>query len=182
MTLFGKILTGGLLLLLVGGGVSYMARDGAPVEEMETQQVVIVESTSTQETTGKKMAFSQFISTDKGSYKCEVNQYVSNIETKGTVFVKNGMIKGEFTTAVAGRNITANMIARDGYSYSWSSMAPTVGYKTKLDTSVNATTTASTSGSYSWNADQIGDYNCVPEEIEDSQFSVPASINFTTVN
>ena len=144
-------------------------------------EVVAMESTTTPPS-GKKVPFSQFIANNTTSYKCDVNQSVNNIDSKGTVYIKAGMMKGTFTSTVAGKEMTANMIEKDGYTYSWSSVMPTVGYKVKVAANQTGSTTAQASGSYSWNSDQIGDYNCAVETIDDSQFTLPTTVTFQTMN
>ena len=134
-----------------------------------------------------KMAFSQFMKTDKGSYVCEVNQRVGGVTSKGKVYLSKGNIRGDFATSAAGQNITSSMVMKDGYSYTWTSMSSTMGFKVKLPTEAEATTGASNQGSasaqasYAWNGDTIGDYSCEVAVVEDSRFALPATINFTEV-
>jgi hypothetical protein len=116
-----------------------------------------------------------------GTYKCTVNQYVGDIESKGTVYMDKGLLRGEFATAVANQKIDTTMILRDGYTYTWTSMAPTMGFKSKVVEPTTTSTTTATSGTYSWNADQIGDYNCEAWTGDESKFALPATIKFTEV-
>jgi hypothetical protein len=54
------------------------------------------------------------------------------------------------------------------------------GYKVAVkDTS--GTVNAGSTGTYSWNADQIGDYNCIPWKADASKFVVPTSITFKEI-
>lgn len=189
MTLFGKALVSIIVLGLAGGGY-FMYQNKSSVDSMENAtkpvQGIAVGEPNPSAPQGKKMAFSQLMA-QNGTYKCTVNQYVGDIESKGTVYMSGGLLRAEFATTVQGRAIDTTMITRDGYTYTWTSMAPTMGFKAKVvapttegNTNVNANT--KTSGSYSWNAEQIGDYNCEAWTVDQSKFTVPSSITFTSVN
>ena len=175
MTLFGKTIVG--IILIIIGGVGYYFYSTPKVEPVTTtsnEEVVPVQ-------TGKKMAFSQLVA-QNGTYKCTVNQYVGDIESKGTVYMNKGLLRAEFATAVANQKIDTTMILRDGYTYTWTSLTPTLGFKSKTITETNTSTTTTTSGTYSWNADQIGDYNCEDWTLDEAKFVVPSTVTFTTVN
>jgi hypothetical protein len=132
---------------------------------------------------GKKMAFSRFVA-QGGTYKCTVDQYLENysIKTSGTVYLDAGKIRGSFSTTVAGQKIDAWTIVRDGFAYSWTSLVKT-GYKTPVvNADTNASSSVSVSGNtYSFNLDQIGDYNCVDWKADGSVFLVPVDITFQEI-
>jgi hypothetical protein len=130
---------------------------------------------------GKKMAFSEFLK-QGGSYKCEVNQYVNEMETKGTTYINDGMIRGEYNTKVQNMNVDSTMIVRDGYTYSWTSVMPTTGFKAKVAEVVGGDAVAGPSGQYSFNATQIGDYNCEAWTADASKFTIPTNITFKDVD
>ncbi len=129
--------------------------------------------------TGKKMAFSQFIK-EGGTYKCIVHQSVSGTDTTGTTYLHQGMIRGEYSTSIQNMNIDATVIVRDGYAHSWTSIAPTMGFKSKVVTD-EATGSLGTTGTYSYNTDQIGDYDCQPWTADVSLFELPTGITFKEV-
>lgn len=175
MTSTIKIIIGVLVLGAIGGGAYYYST--SPVKEMQSETATIPEAT------GKKMAFADFVKNDTGSYKCTVHQSVANTDSTGTVYVANKMISGQFTTMYNGQKIDTSFIMRDGYSYGWTSMMPTMGYKVKVDTDTQvANTNAAASGSYSFNAQQIGDYNCEIWTTDESKFAVPSSVTFKALN
>ena len=124
------------------------------------------------------MAFSEFIKRG-GAYQCEINQLVGGSQTQGTAYISGGMIRGEYQTQVQGMSISTNMILRDGYTYSWSSMMPTAGYKVKAVATGGGDASTGTSGTYSFNAEQIGDYNCEPWAADAATFALPAGVTFT---
>lgn len=172
-------------LVVVGG---YLVMEPKATEE-KTQnelQEVLVEDTTKEEApipaTGKKMAFSQFIK-QGGAYKCTVNQTLSGIDTTGVTYINDSMIRGEFNTRIQNMNIDSTFIVRDGYTYSWSSVMPTAGFKVKMTGTVTTPdTTTGTTGSYSWNAEQIGDYDCQPWTVDQAKFTVPTNVTFKEIN
>ena len=131
------------------------------------------------EQSGKKMAFLDFVKKG-GSYKCEVNQLINNTQTKGTTYINNRMIRGEYNTTVQGINITSMMIVRDGFAYNWNSMMPNAGFKIKVDGNYNSSG-VETSGNYSFNGETIGDYNCDAWTVDQSKFAVPTNITFQEI-
>jgi len=161
--------------IVVFGGYSLINRDKASDTKLEQNQ----EEQGANVPEGKKMAFSQFVKQDGGSYKCEVKQYLSDMENSGTVYISAGKIQGEYSTIAEGKSMKTSFLLRDGYSYTWSDAFPTMGFKVKI--SQDAANNTGASGSYSWNADQIGDYNCETWVANDSQFALPTGITFTEV-
>lgn len=129
---------------------------------------------------GKKIAFSELLK-QGGSYQCTVTQYVNETESNGTVFIHKDHIRGEFTTAVQGMNIDTTMVVNDGYTYTWSSMMPNKGFKAKVVEVVGGDAAVGTSGMYSFNASQIGDYTCESWTVDESKFVVPTTITFTEI-
>ncbi len=149
------------------------------------------------QTNGKKMAFDVFLKqgVQGASYECTVHQSVNNVDTTGKVWIDgagaetgintgsaNAKMHGEFTTSTQGMNITSNFTMVNGYSYSWSSMSNT-GYKVKIpaDSTTGTNTNASANGSYSWDASQIGDYDCQVWTAVPAKFELPKSIKFTEI-
>ena len=194
MTIFGKLVLAGFLFV-IGGGVYY----GVTSYVKTDQEIAVIPTQSAQQGTdndslppagtttetkpaGKKMAFTEFIK-QGGSYKCTVTQTIANMTTNGTVYIHDKMLRGEFSTTVAGQGVDATMIARDGYTYSWTSMMPTKGYKAKITNTEGATGSASagSSGTYTWNGDQIGDYSCEVWVTDDTKFELPKSVTFSDV-
>jgi hypothetical protein len=164
---------GVIVLALLGYG--FMDRD-EKTEDMEIGEVP--ESQEVME--GKKMAFSEFIK-GGGSYKCEVHQNINGGDNVGTVYVSNGMTRGEFEMTTGGKIITMSMIARDGYSYSWSTMTPGMGMKVKI-VSPDTMNPGTKTPSQSFDTDEIGDYDCDPWTLDTSKFAVPTDIKFQSLN
>ena len=162
------VLVAGVALV---GGYFYLSGEKSEMVQDTTSEEV------TQQSSGKKMAFAQFLK-DGGAYKCTVNQYVGDTESKGTVYVNQGLIRGTFQTEVQGVKIDTDLLVRDGYTYTWTSAAP-MGFKAPvISGDVDVNQNAGTSGAYSWNAEQIGEYDCVAWNADTATFSVPTGIQF----
>ncbi len=180
MTPLGKLIFGSIILLGVGGGGWYFISKpematGTPVATIEQATTTLVVPT------GKKIPFSRLME-QGGTYKCTVNQHVANMDTTGTVYMDNMRVRGEFTITTLGKNIDSTFIMKDSYMNSWTSMAPTMGFKIKIPPHATTTepqsTTVSASGTYSWNAEQIGDYNCEAWTVDETSFTLPSGIKF----
>ena len=165
-----------VLILVFIGMVGYFVFirdknvDNELVDENNTE-------TTQDQTNSKKMAFTEFLK-QGGSYKCEVNQYVDSVETKGITYISGGMIRGEYNTKVQGVDMSSTMIIKDGYTYSWTSALPNSGFKIKNE--VSSGTTGDTSGAYRY-GEQIGDYNCEVWSADQSKFTLPTNVKFQEI-
>ncbi len=169
------------VVVVLGG--AYYAMRGTSTEVPNTNSIAVGEpnpSTPSENTSGKKMSFDAFLK-QGGSYVCTVNQSVEGIDSKGTVYVNAGNVRGDFSTTVSGMNISTMFLVKDGFSYTWSNMMQGKGYKVPVNASGSGNTSAGTSGQYSWNAEQIGDYDCKPWSADASKFAMPSSVVFTEV-
>lgn len=160
--------------LIVGGYFAFSQSNPDPKEEEK-----VVTDTDSAKTSDKKIAFAEFLKTG-GSYKCTVRQYVGDMNVVGQAYISDGLIRGEYNTKAQGMNIDATMIVRDGYTYTWSSIAPGMGFKAKVVESDGGSKTA-TAGTYSFNAEQIGDYDCDDWDLDESKFVVPTTITFKEI-
>lgn len=135
--------------------------------------------------TGKKMAFMDFAK-QGGAYECTVNQYIDSSytsTTKGTVYISKGNIRGNYNVKVQGMSIDTSVIVRDGFAYTWTNMM-TTGYKVAVATDTTGKTSAggtTPQGTFSWNSDMIGDYDCKPWTADAAMFTLPAKITFKTI-
>ncbi len=180
MTRFAKILLSLILAIVVIVGYFSFKPNKATDVAVNPSNEKTEESLQVEDTSTKKMPFSSFIKQD-GSYKCTVNQSVGGAETKGITYTNKGMIRGEYNTEVNDALITSTFVVRDGYTYSWSSMMPSIGFKSKVIENNSPTANTSTSGTYSFNAEQIGDYECLPWTADDTMFVIPTSVTFREV-
>lgn len=143
------------------------------------------EPTVQSESASKKMSFEEFLKKDSDSYVCITEQSVSGLTSSGTMYIANSkdgasrQMHGEFKTSVQGMNIETNFIMKDGFYYSWSSTLPNMGYKMKIqDQPQTGNSGAEVSGTYNFNASQIGAYDCKKWSVDESKFEIPVSIKF----
>lgn len=170
------MLAGIIAVLLISGLIVFNSQKSKNIENpnMETN------TGNTAETNDRKMAFGDFVK-QGGSYKCNVTQNVGGTSTNGITYISGGMINGEYATSVNGMNITSNVIVRDGFTYSWSSMMPNIGFKAKVVANTDANTNTGASGTYSFNADQIGEYSCEEWVADESKFNLPIGVTFQQI-
>lgn len=134
--------------------------------------------------TGKKMAFADFLKQNTSSFVCTVTESMSDFPNKGTIYIDGAAdqtkvrMNGEFETVAEGKSVKSYVIIKDGFSYGWSSMVPNQGVKIKLKPN-NADPKNPT---YDWNADQVGDYDCKPWTIDEAKFALPQNVAFIAVD
>lgn len=137
----------------------------------------VMSATTSPVALGKKKPFTDIMN-QGGSFKCNVMQTVANMTSNGTVYIHDALVRAEFSMSIAGQSIDTTMIARDGYIYSWTSGTPTKGYKAKINGG-EGDGRAGTSGTYTWNGSQIGDYTCEAWVADDKKFDLPKGTTFT---
>ena len=177
-----KILVGIILVLIVIGGYFAYTKTRSKSEELGNVNPGANSQNSevgTVNPNGKKMAFDAFVR-QGGSYQCTVHQSVNNVDSVGTVYVANGNMSGQFDTTVSGQTMTSNMIMKDGYMYSWSSMSPNMGFKMAIAGNAGTGTNGTMANAYA-DAPQFGDYDCQAWNGDSSKFTPPASVKFSEI-
>lgn len=177
-----KIIAGVLgVVVVLGGAYLFMGKNSANTETPNS--IAVGEpnpANPTEQNSGKKMSFGSFLK-QGGSYVCTVNQSVEGIDSKGTVYVNGTNVRGTYNTTVAGMKVDSEFISTGGYTYTWSSMMQGKGFKAKASDTVGGDSSTGTSGQYSFNAEQIGDYDCQPWSADASKFALPSGVVFTEV-
>ena len=173
-----KILVGIILVLIVIGGYFAYTKTANKSERLDNVNSVADsenQEVGTVNPSGKKIAFDAFVR-QGGSYQCTVHQSVNNVDSVGTVYVANGNMSGQFDTTVQGQTMTSNMIMKDGYMYSWSSMSPNMGFKMAI--AANTGNNGTMANAYA-DTPQFGDYDCKAWSGDPSKFTPPATVKFT---
>ncbi|MFZ2522405.1 MAG: hypothetical protein WAX44_00510 [Minisyncoccia bacterium] len=177
-----------VVLIVVVAGYLFFGNKSTDDKVMESGEVMEnktleVSTNTTGNTTesqmGKKMAFSDYMK-GNGSYKCDVHQDFSGTDSHGIIYISGGMVRGDYETSIQGTTMQMTMVVKDGYSYTWNSMMPGSGFKSKITEGSNST--KQTPSNYSFDANQIGEYDCQSWTPESSKFSVPTNIKFQSVN
>lgn len=117
-------------------------------------------------------------------YECTVTQNIDmegfQNSVVGTVFMYGGMIRGDYAVEAQGMNIETSLVVRDGFVYSWNSLAP-VGVKAAAVSDEEGDDDTSVTGNISWNTDKIGEYECKKWNLETSKFEIPTDITFQEI-
>ncbi len=129
--------------------------------------------------TSKKMPLSK-LAFEGETYKCSVSQTAQNTLSTGTVYLDRGLVRGDFTVKYGESSMQSTFIMRDGYTYTWTSAAPTTGVKIKNDTT--ATVGAAINTPNGFFLDEIGDYSCEAWKADASKFILPTSVTFTAIH
>ncbi len=95
--------------------------------------------------------------------------------TTGTVFVAGGMLRGDYQTVASGKTVLSHTIVRDGSAHFWMDSSAT-GFK---GSATGAVTTSGSAGTPDLNSKL--DYTCVPWVKNDSTFTLPANVTFTSM-
>lgn len=117
------------------------------------------------------------------SYKCLVNQDYGTVTNNGTMYISNGVVRGDFNMKTQGLDINTNFIFKDGYTYTWTSQMPGKAYKMKLPVSgsdlslymSNAINTMISNPQATQSGKDVG-LNCSPWSPDQSLFSVPSNL------
>lgn len=180
-----KIFVAFVGVLLVGSALYWMQS----ANKKTSNDVNVVGSTTSQTTSNSsdnnqastnssgnnKVSFSDFIK-NGGFYRCTVTQGNSAMSNDGLIYVSKDKIRGEFKTETQGMSIDTNFILRDGYSYTWSSLAPGQGARVKM-----AEGSGDGSVTSAFDTKNIIDYDCQPWSGDESKFVLPNGVNFYSV-
>ncbi len=161
-----------LILLLLGGGVLVM----------NNKSVQTPTPTPTAEPTKATAAEAQ--GTIKSLLTSGVPQSCTftsekQASTSGTVYVSAGKMRGDFTTINQGQSMTGHLIIDSGYSYIWSDLL-TRGMKVTL-TEGQSSASAGTDNQ-GMDVNQPVSYTCKPWTPDESKFTLPSNITFTSIS
>jgi hypothetical protein len=144
-------------VVVIGGGAWYFSSKGTDTGMMASNGEEKKESNEGSGT------FADLVGR-AGSWQCHVKTNVENAPSEGTSYVAGGKVSADFTSTVAGKNITSHMISSDGYVYTWSDAYPQ-GMKMKQPEGANP---------YTANVE----YSCEGWAEDASKFVPPASVSF----
>jgi len=111
-----------ILLLAVAGGILYASKESFISKLNQSAQSVTPEVTITP-TISQKMQSSKgslkSLLTSSQSLQCTFSTQDENNPVKGTVYVSNGKMRGDFQTGVMEKIINSHLIVDDNFSYFW---------------------------------------------------------------
>lgn len=160
-----KILFLILVFVVFGGG--YLIFN----EKQNQENNIIRNQNPIAENNTKKVAFSEFIK-DGGSYQCNVKDYLSDVESGGTVYIDKDRMSGEFRTIAEGKQMNTSVLVLEGNTYMWSAGE---------DSGVVVSNRGELSSTYVWRPEEVGEYDCSLWEMDESKFTIPQNITFTKI-
>lgn len=111
------------------------------------------------------------------SQKCTYSYDLQSMSVSGTVYVAKGKLKGDFTSISQQAKIGGHMIVVGGYTYIWTDLNK-MGVKMAFDQAQPSN--ASATNSQVAQIDQSFNYSCQGWTEDDSLFTLPSNITFTT--
>jgi hypothetical protein len=163
-----------LILLLLGGGALVMKNKSTTPAGQSPLGGATVEPTKATAAEAKGTIKSLLTSGVPQSCTFTSEKQAS---TSGTVYVSGGKMRGDFTTINEGQSMTGHLIIDSGYSYIWSDLL-TRGMKVALTEGQSSTG----SGTQGMDVNQTVGYTCKPWSVDESKFTLPSNITFTTVS
>ena len=158
-------------VVIVGGAVWYYTNN-------QSISMPVGTGTETNANEGTNTLASLFAMT--GSYRCSISSSEPNSETDGVVYIANGAVRGDFTSAVApagGQTVEVHMIKDGNDVYVWSDMMPQ-GMKMSAATMMGS---GSSNASAGFNPNVSVNYSCNPTVVDTSLFTQPAGVRFMTL-
>ena len=167
-----KLLIGIIIAILIAVGLWFgMQSSSAPAETGDAPQA----EADTKDAPSRGTLASLFGMS--GSYKCAVSSDAATGFARGTVYVKDGNVRGEFVTTSEGGEMTAMMVKTGDVVYTWSSAMP-MGVKAKAASLEGGKSGAPTQESQIFDAGVAVDYSCEPTTVDAALFVPPTDIQF----
>ena len=110
-----------------------------------------------------------------GPQTCTFTSSTANSQSEGTVYINNGLMRGNFTSSQNGQTVASHMITKDDSVYVWSD-GLAQGYKMDVST-LDAAPGGGTQNGIDATA-PVG-YDCKAGSIDPSVFELPAGITFS---
>lgn len=170
--LVAVVVVGGGWYLLAGREGADGMMEGSETNSQEEGSAVSGEGTSEESLEG--------VLTRGGNYLCTFESTDPNSSSKGTVYMQDEQIRGDFESSVPAVGVVeSHMIATGGYVYTWTSAAPTAGFKTKATAQTDLPNAISTSLGGSVEGDgYAASWNCRGWVPDASKFSLPSGVTF----
>lgn len=156
-----KLMWGIVVLVVIAGGAYFFMKDSASVGIETPPQFM-----SLKDLRGRT-----------GQQTCTFTSTTQNSQSQGTVYLNNGMMRGNFTSVANGQSVASHMIVKDDSVYVWSD-GLAQGYKMDVSTLDTPPSQGSQSGI---DATAPVGYDCKAGNIDSSVFELPAGITFSTV-
>lgn len=171
------VIAGGVLaVVVVAGGIFMVSRGPSTATEGSAHNATAQESIETQN--GSYTGSLADLGKRGGNYECTFSHNSAVGDSSGVVYVSGNNIRGDFKSVASGFSVESHMIAKDGFTYTWTPLSPS-GFRSRVVDGVTGGGTA-TEGTYT-DQNQTYEYECVPWSVDESKFTLPA-ISFIDVN
>ncbi len=141
----------------------------------------VVEEVTTETTSSKSAQSFKDLLEQRTPASCTFEGAVETMDIKGTVYVGNGSIRGDYlmTGPQAPNGMETHMIM-DGTSMRYWTSVSTQGFKTAIDPNTMEPTKTDIAQTVNYNQDF--EYNCSPWIVDASKFTPPSTVSFTDLN
>ncbi len=166
-----QTLFGGIIVIIIIGIVFIMTD-----KKDSTTENPATETTGTESAQSFKDLLAQ-----RTPVSCTFGGDVDTMNIKGTVYVGNGSIRGDYLmSGPQSPNGMETYMIMDGTSMRYWTSISTQGFKTAIDPETMEPTKTNTPQTVNYNQDF--EYNCSPWIVDASKFTPPSTISFTDLN
>lgn len=124
---------------------------------------------------GTQMSLKDLL-TEGGSQKCAFSSVTDDSESSGTVYVADGQMRGDFTSAAGGQSVMSHLLVTDNTSYVW-----TDNYPQGMMMSFDAMTAGQEGGQSAVDPNALADYSCEPWAADAGIFVLPDGVDFLDI-
>jgi hypothetical protein len=169
----------GVLILLLGiGGYFYL--NSSSNKQMVKQTSVSKPAIQNQQaTTSSTQATIKSLLASKTPQQCDFSDKSGTAEITGVIFVADGKASGEFNVQGQTGTIVSHMVSDGTSAYIWTSLSKQ-GFKMAIAEASSAAANAKNSSSPDVN--KTLDFKCKAWSVDNSKFTLPTDITFTTFN
>jgi hypothetical protein len=177
------IIIAAIILVIAGGGVYFLStknkNSASPSESIPNNVVSNANSQSKERNTSEQTAKQSIknLLTSGVAQKCTYKDDSDDVNVEGAAYIANGKMRGDFSTSIEGKTTNGHMIYDGKTSYIWTDGMNT-GFKMDIDINKEQPTEKDTTQGLDINKDI--NYTCSPWVIDQSQFTPPTTVNFST--
>jgi exopolysaccharide biosynthesis protein len=169
----------GVLILLLGIGGFFYLNSSSNKQTVKQTSVSKPATQNQQASTSLTQASIKSLLASKTPQECSFSDNTGTSNFTGTIFVANGKASGEFNVQGPSGPIVSHMVSDGTNAYIWTSLSKQ-GFKMALAEASSAAANAKNSGSPDVN--KTLDFKCKAWSVDNSKFTLPTDITFTTFN
>lgn len=169
-----------LLIVILGIGAFVLTKSSKSKQVQKTQTTAEPTKVQSQQVTEGTL---ESLLKNSKPLKCTFSTKTGESQVDGVVYAANKKVRGDYKTTVNKINYNGHIIVDSDYSYIWSDMN-NEGMKMLIVSPTQQQKTASSSPSNSQGLDinQKVNYSCQDWKEDNSMFSLPSNIKFTTLS